>query len=138
MFSIPRDPELAKLWLMACYRSDLLRKIPFHKTSYKLCHLHFEDKFLIKGGLRKRLFKNAVPSIFPARLSQVTEISIAQNERQKIYILSCLCVELFKQFVIPVLHQQQIHEFVGLSSRSNLTSVKHKFDLKLLFYIYQT
>nr|CAI5867517.1 unnamed protein product [Callosobruchus analis] len=45
----------------------------------------------------------------------------------------------FAMNLIPVLHQQQIHEFVdGFSSRSNLTSVKQKFDGKLLFYIYQT
>lgn len=34
------------------------------KSSYRLCELHFEEKYISKGSSRKRLMGDAVPTIF--------------------------------------------------------------------------
>ncbi|XP_030756850.1 52 kDa repressor of the inhibitor of the protein kinase-like [Sitophilus oryzae] len=70
MFGFPKDPERAKLWLHACRRTDLLPKLSsLSRSKYRLCESHFEDIHISKSCLqKKRLFKNAVPSIFPGRV----------------------------------------------------------------------
>ncbi|XP_050297718.1 uncharacterized protein LOC126737064 [Anthonomus grandis grandis] len=56
----------AKLWLAACYRTDLF-SIPREQLTrnYKLCEYHFDEKFYSAGPSRKRLLPNALPTLFP-------------------------------------------------------------------------
>lgn len=56
-------------WLKACNREDLVSKDPnsIHKN-YVLCEKHFEDQYISSGGKRKRLFNEAIPTLFPHNL----------------------------------------------------------------------
>lgn len=85
MFSFPKDPEQAKLWLKTCYRSDLLSQaMTLHKSSYRLCEVHFEEKYISKRGSEKRLFSNALPSIFSTKGNNKNEnISEPKEEASK-------------------------------------------------------
>lgn len=72
----------AKLWLKACYRDDLLPKaMILHKSGYRLCELHFEEKFISKGNSKKRLFSNVVPSIFSTKLNDESENTSEPKEK---------------------------------------------------------
>lgn len=51
-------------WIQACKRMDLTSKGPnYAYQNCKLCHLHFEDKWLIKKTIT-RLHPDAIPTIF--------------------------------------------------------------------------
>ncbi|KAF2887525.1 hypothetical protein ILUMI_18648 [Ignelater luminosus] len=64
LFAFPKNPARIELWLKACNRQDLLGKTL--RKNYKLCEKHFEEKYISKGnGTRKRLFAQAMPTIFP-------------------------------------------------------------------------
>ncbi|CAH1108159.1 unnamed protein product [Psylliodes chrysocephalus] len=57
---------LLELWLKVTNREDLLGKsVEYLSKHYKICELHFQDKFVYQSGARKRLFANAFPSVFP-------------------------------------------------------------------------
>nr|CAI5854955.1 unnamed protein product [Callosobruchus analis] len=86
MFSVPQNPKQAELWLKACYRTDLLPKIKtFQRSSrYRLCQLHFEDKFISKAGTQKRLFQNAVPSLFPAKVTKQSQSAIGSTHNESL------------------------------------------------------
>ena len=52
----------AEIWLIACGREDLRKKID-NLGSYRICAAHFEDKMYL-NDLKNRLMPNAVPTIF--------------------------------------------------------------------------
>nr|XP_033331966.1 uncharacterized protein LOC117223670 [Megalopta genalis] len=55
----------AKEWIIACDRRDLEKYSTEHVSKhYRLCEEHFEDKYLMRGKIRKNLTSNAVPTIF--------------------------------------------------------------------------
>lgn len=63
------------------------------RKNYQLCEKHFEEKYITKGGTRKRLFEKAIPTIFPhlgtQRVQQVfTESATVNEPREKVNILS--------------------------------------------------
>ncbi|XP_076650543.1 kelch-like protein 10 isoform X1 [Halictus rubicundus] len=64
-FCFPMDPIRAKEWIIACDRRDLEKYSTEHVSKhYRLCEQHFEDKYLMRGKIRKNLTSNAVPTIF--------------------------------------------------------------------------
>lgn len=75
----------AATWIRACNRPDLLEKdaTNLHKNHF-LCEKHFEDKFISRGTSRKRLFDQAIPTIFEATSSNYEQ----QSKRQKTNIES--------------------------------------------------
>ncbi|XP_025262999.1 52 kDa repressor of the inhibitor of the protein kinase-like [Camponotus floridanus] len=75
-FRFPKEYDRWLKWIDASKRMDLKLKGP--KYAYQnctLCHLHFEDKWLIKKAVI-RLHPDAVPTIFfgPAFQKENTEI----------------------------------------------------------------
>lgn len=64
-FSFPEDPDLRKKWAIATRRKNFIPS-----SSTKICSEHFTKDSYEVGGLRKRLKKDAIPSLFefPAHL----------------------------------------------------------------------
>ncbi|KAJ8910496.1 hypothetical protein NQ315_012343 [Exocentrus adspersus] len=93
LFTLPRDPTRLRLWLQACNREDLLGKDAntLHKC-YRICENHFEEKFLSKGGTRKTLFAEAMPTIFLHNItkvkSAVTNSHVYEKSSNKIVVTS--------------------------------------------------
>lgn len=57
--------------------------------NYRLCELHFDEKYISRGGTRKTLFAQAVPTIFP----QCSKRSIAEESKleelpKKVFLVS--------------------------------------------------
>nr|XP_023022311.1 uncharacterized protein LOC111510617 [Leptinotarsa decemlineata] len=56
----------AACWLRLCNREDLLGKsIQALHRNFRVCEKHFAKEVISQSGIRKHLFQNAVPSIFP-------------------------------------------------------------------------
>jgi hypothetical protein len=59
IFRFPKDPELRKRWIIATKCKGF---IPSDRSC--LCSRHFEENAFEVGGLRKKLKKDAVPTLF--------------------------------------------------------------------------
>ncbi|KAJ8934814.1 hypothetical protein NQ318_010228 [Aromia moschata] len=60
----PKDYDSARIWIEACNRQDLLPKILEVHKNYRLCELHFRDKHISKGNVKKTLLPDAVSTEF--------------------------------------------------------------------------
>lgn len=91
----------AKQWINACGRSDLLPNSHNLFRSHRLCDLHFEAKYISKGCDRKRLFANAIPTIFlktfPAAEQSDPEKEAGQLN-EKINIISGWCPYIYMYY----------------------------------------
>lgn len=58
IYSFPKDETLKNKWILATKRKD------FKPSLAVLCSQHFDPDAFEVGGIRKRLKKNAIPTIF--------------------------------------------------------------------------
>lgn len=64
IFNFPSETDRYSTWLLACNRHDLLGRIPVSlNLECGVCADHFSDSCFLSGSLKKRLRKNAVPSL---------------------------------------------------------------------------
>lgn len=77
----------AETWFKACNRTDLLAK-NVNLQNYRLCQFHFEEKYISRGGTRKTLFAEAVPTIFQGLKRSIAEESKSDELPKKVIVLS--------------------------------------------------
>jgi hypothetical protein len=82
IFRFPKDPELCKQWVLATKRRGF---IPSERSC--LCSKHFEENAFEVGGLRKKLKKDAVPTLFdfPTQSQKI-------RTRKKLIVSDCNCI----------------------------------------------
>ncbi|XP_018309263.1 52 kDa repressor of the inhibitor of the protein kinase isoform X1 [Mycetomoellerius zeteki] len=67
-FMFPKECDRWLQWIHASGRFDLQVMGPeYAHRNYRLCHLHFEEKWYKIGKCRASLLPNAVPTIFFGR-----------------------------------------------------------------------
>ncbi|XP_032675741.1 52 kDa repressor of the inhibitor of the protein kinase-like isoform X2 [Odontomachus brunneus] len=64
-FSFPKEHDRWLQWIHACERSDLkVMGAEYAYRTYRLCHLHFEEKWYRINKSRSYLHPDAIPTIF--------------------------------------------------------------------------
>ncbi|CAL7935473.1 unnamed protein product [Xylocopa violacea] len=64
-FRFPKEYDRWLQWVRACGRSDLEPKGPeYSYRNMRMCHLHFEEKWIKMNKIYARLHPDAVPTIF--------------------------------------------------------------------------
>lgn len=58
-YSFPKDENLRQQWVIATKRKNFMPT-----TASRLCSKHFQESDFEVGGIRRRLKKDVVPSIF--------------------------------------------------------------------------
>ncbi|XP_071988891.1 uncharacterized protein [Engystomops pustulosus] len=80
----PRDPNIIRLWLQKTGLEGEELEVMVEKVikgkrtdAYRMCSVHFSDDCYIDNGARRKLKKNAIPTIFPL---VVTEPDVSTEE----------------------------------------------------------
>ncbi|XP_044133055.1 uncharacterized protein LOC122925770 [Bufo gargarizans] len=90
MHVFPKDPRIVRKWLEQAPDhfpnvDEWLEKIletQKKNDNYRLCSKHFDYFSYEEGGLRKKLRRDAVPTIFPPKISSTLDSSDATTETE--------------------------------------------------------
>lgn len=89
-YRFPRDPELQRHWILATKRKGFIPS----KTS-TLCSAHFEESVFETGGLRRKLKKDAIPTLFdfPPHLKTIKQKK--RSNIQKLKVIICYSLTFY-------------------------------------------
>ncbi|XP_077272144.1 52 kDa repressor of the inhibitor of the protein kinase-like [Temnothorax americanus] len=118
-FRFPKEHERWLQWIRACERLDLeAMGAEYGHRNYRLCHLHFEEKWYKISKSRAHLQLDAVPTIFFGRNNACITTSV--NEKMD--------EELPKEENLYILQQEETNSDLQSKSFPPITEQMPKCD----------
>lgn len=117
----PRDPQTKQEWISATKRNNF---IPGNHAS--LCSEHFEENCFVPGLTRRKLFPNAVPTIFKSSPDYVTQPSISEEQLESSSVEKRIIAEITtalnkEDTCIPT--ASEVHKImISVATRDSATS----------------